>query len=90
MIQNMSVADDEVLPAVQVIVKTFHPESQKLQIGAGDAGVIGRALENPAAEIVKDRLGLAGEVDDKQVYAPVVVIVADPDAHARSRPPLIV
>src|SRR6185437_4815192 len=84
-VQHMPIAYNQVLVAVQVVVKTLQPKPEELKVGIRNIGRVGSILKETGAAISQNRFGLTLEVHNHQIFAAVIVVIPYPNAHSRVR-----
>ena len=87
---DVAVGDDEVEPAVVVVIGEGGPPAEERDARTGDARRIADVREEALAVVVVEDVVVVGEVRDVEVVAPVVVVVADGHAHVGLLAPRLV
>src|SRR5690242_9844497 len=82
---DVRTTDKEVLPSVIVQVEKAGAPSAAGDAQGGKLAAIGSILEEPAAEVMKYRKRLVGQVDHIDVGQAVIVVVPEIRAHTGDR-----
>ena len=84
---HRAVDDDQIEPAVVVVVEPVRAEPCHLRRWRGEACADACVLEVRRAVVHVHCVGLGGDVRDEQIFIAIVVGIAKRDAHAAFGPP---
>src|SRR5712671_5538669 len=79
----MSVGDEQVQPAIVIVVEKASAEAKYAACGAGYACAVADFIKRTLSIVVPKMIGVVLEVGDEQIQRTVVVIVSKRDAHGR-------
>src|SRR5712671_8164325 len=85
LIFNMPIGDEDIRPAIIVIIEKKASEAQRDQSGPSNFGLRGLVHKKSAAFIVVERHHLVGEVADDDAGMAAAVVVGGVHAHAGAR-----
>src|SRR6059058_3982920 len=81
----MSLRNEEIFPAIIVIIEQMRTPTGKSESRAAHAGRVGHILEAAFAVVVKEVIAFIRKVRDDNVGATVIVVIAEVSSHPCKR-----
>jgi len=84
-VEIMALGDEEILPAIIIIVEKADAPAGMLHSGARQAGTEAGIRKRGVAIVLVESVVLVGQIGDQQVRPAVVIVIGEIDAHAGIR-----
>ncbi len=83
--QHMPLCNEEVLPAIIVVIEQLRTPTGKSESQAAQARRVGHIPEAAVAVVVKEVIAFVGKIRGHNIRATVIVEIAEVDAHPGKR-----